>query len=361
MKAQPSLLRRLIRRSWQIILLWLVVSALSLCLMLMFFPPTYEAFSLLRVEPSTLNLFAPSTHQDNPPTHLPYLQTQAQLIRSDQVLGMAVANPLVANLPSITQSADPMDDLRKDLTVENVQDAYLIRVALQAKIPSEAATIVDAVVDAYKKQTEAYAQSATYKRLRESLESEQPRGLLQRISEDDPERVGRSWSRTDRSVPAAGEVLNKNDHPAQPAFKNLGDQHFQSLIAEMMRTELELIAAESQLEVMEQALQTSKVAPGAASSNLDELRLRVASLRKTKQRQTKFFEQIKVPNAVANTDTLQSTMLSHTLSSLQARLDRVTDHIAQLAFETNQEPFRVFVIEPAAVPRSPARNSRLKA
>jgi uncharacterized protein involved in exopolysaccharide biosynthesis len=356
MKVQPSLLRRLIRRSWQIVLLWLVVSAFSLCVMLMFIPPTYEAFSLLRVEPSTLNLFAPSNNQDNTTTHLPYLQTQVQLIKSDRVLGMAVASTGVVNLPSIRQSDDPMDYVRKELTVENVPDAYLIRVALESKIPSEAATIVNAVVDAYKHHTETYAQSAN-RRLRESLETEQQR--LQKKIEATQNELKVLVQNGRIAVPAAGEVLNKNDHPAQPAFKNLGDQHFQSLIAEMMRTELELIAAESQLEVMEQALQTSKVAPGTSSSHVDELRLKVASLRKTKQRQTEFFEQIKVPNTVANTDTFQSTVLNHTLSNLQDRLDRVTDHLEQLAFENKQESFRVVVVHPAAVPRTPARNSRL--
>jgi hypothetical protein len=52
-------------------------------------------------------------------------------------------------------------------------------------------------------------------------------------------------------------------------------------------------------------------------------------------------------------------VLSHTLNNLQARLDRVTGHLAQLAFENGQEPFRVVVVHPAAVPRTPARNSRL--
>ena len=64
---------------------------------------------------------------------------------------------------------------------------------------------------------------------------------------------------------------------------------------------------------------------------------------------------------MANTDTLQSTVLNHALSNLQARLDRVTDHLAQLAFENGQEPFRVFAVHSAAVPRTPARNIRIKA
>ena len=59
------LLRGLIRNWWRILVLWLVVSAPAMCLIWLFIQPTYEAFSLLRVEPSTLNLFAPSNNQDN--------------------------------------------------------------------------------------------------------------------------------------------------------------------------------------------------------------------------------------------------------------------------------------------------------
>ena len=173
-------------------------------------PPTYEAFSLLRVEPSNFSLL-PSDNERNTTARIPYLQTQVQLIKSDRVLDMAVANPMVSNLPSIKQSDDPIDYLRKDLTVENVQDAYLIRVGLESKIPSEAATIVNAVVDAYKHHTEAYAQSAN-RRLRESLEREE-RSLQKKIDATQNElkvlvQNGRM------AAPAAGEVLDRNDHPA---------------------------------------------------------------------------------------------------------------------------------------------------
>ena len=209
------------------LLLWLVVSAPAMCLIWLFIQPTYEAFSLLRVEPSTLNLFAPSNNQDNTTTHLPYLQTQVQLIKSDRVLEMALANTDVATLPSIKQSSDPKYDLNKDLTVEQVQDAYLIRVALESKIPSEAAIIVNAVVNAYKKHTEAYAQSAN-RRLRESLETEE-RILLKKIDMTQNE-LKVLVQNGNVAVPAAKEkepVLNKNDDPAQPqpTFKNLGESH----------------------------------------------------------------------------------------------------------------------------------------
>ncbi len=422
------LLRGLIRNWWRILALWLVVSAPAMCLIWLFIQPTYEAFSLLRVEPSTLNLFAPSNNQDNTTTHLPYLQTQVQLIKSDQVLGMAVANEKVANLPSIKQSSDAKYDLNKDLTVENVQDAYLIRVALESKIPSEAATIVNAVVDAYKKHTESYAQSAN-RRLRESLDTERL-SLEKKIAATQNE-LKDLVQKGNVAVPDAKEkeqVLNKTDDPTQPTFKNLGESLYQKTMAEMMDTELALIEAESKLLVLEQELKASNSENGEQGSSADaeftalieaefmkdpevvslvgeiaeakdqlentkdkvrqsndpsliainkklhklmdqyenlweakykeihqrlsgvsrpslsaisELRLQVAILRHKKDRQTKNFEQIKVDNKVANTDTLESTLLNHKLSNLQGKLDRVTDHLSQLAFETNQEPFRI--------------------
>ena len=67
----------------------------------------------------------------------------------------AVANPQVSTLPSIKESLDPKMDLTQELiVVEIVQDAYLIRVALESKDPAEAAMIVNAVVESYKVQAE---------------------------------------------------------------------------------------------------------------------------------------------------------------------------------------------------------------
>jgi polysaccharide biosynthesis transport protein len=440
-------LRGLIRNWWRILMLWLVVSAPAMCLIWLFIQPTYEAFSLLRVEPSTLNLFAPSNNQDNTTTHLPYLQTQVQLIKSDRVLEMAVSNTNVANLPSIKQSNDPKYDLNKDLTVEHVQDAYLIRVALESKTPSEAATIVNTVVDAYKKHTEEYAQSAN-RRLRESLDTEE-RSLQKKIDAT-KDQLKVLVQNGNVAVPSPKEkeaIVDKNDDPAQPSFKNLGESLYQKTMGEMLNTDLALIEAESQLLVLEQELKASngeneeQGSPANAEftalieaefmkdpevigvigeitearellentkdnvrqsndpslmhinkqihkltyryenlweakykeihqrlrgvsrpslSALSELRLKVATLKHKKDRQTENFKQIKLENKAANTDTFQSTLLSHTLTSLQGRLDRVTGHLAQLAFETNQEPFRIFTVHPAAIPVIPSNNKRLK-
>jgi len=219
---------------------------------------------MIRVEPSAPNLYAPSRSSENSGSALSYFQTQVQLIKSDLVLNAALANPLISNLPSIRESDDPKTDVRKKLTVEIVEDSFLIRVALESKNPTEAAVIVNAVVESYRIQNERYALSAN-KRLRERLERE--------------------------------------------------DELLQTKI-DTVHTRLKALVQEGRVD--------------AAKPSVDQA------------------------------DSLQSAILNHELSSLQNRKDIVTNNLAQLAFESNQESFHIVLVDPAAVPLTPSNNSRLK-
>jgi uncharacterized protein involved in exopolysaccharide biosynthesis len=67
--------------------------------------PTYQATNMIRVEPSAPILFAPTRSTENSGA-ASYLQTHIQLIKSDQVLGAAVASPTVSILPAIKNSLD---------------------------------------------------------------------------------------------------------------------------------------------------------------------------------------------------------------------------------------------------------------
>ena len=55
-----QLLRGLVRNWWRILLLWLVVSAPLIYLIYRFVEPTYQAYSLLRIESNQPELFGPS-------------------------------------------------------------------------------------------------------------------------------------------------------------------------------------------------------------------------------------------------------------------------------------------------------------
>jgi uncharacterized protein involved in exopolysaccharide biosynthesis len=263
MESHPSLMRRLIRRSWQILLLTVFVSFNLVYLIFVFVQPTYEAYSMLRVEPSAPNLFTPSSDRDNHAIGS-YIQTRAHLFRSEAVLSAAVANSKISNLPSIKQSEDPKNDLRNKLAVEIVPDSYLIRVACGSESPIEAAAVVNAAVESYMAQTQRYARAVS-RNLEDSLDDENRR-LGERIK-DVQKRLAQS-------------VEKRNAEAAKP--------------------------------------------------NLNEL------------------------------DKTEAMLLDHELNKLLNRQDRVKDFLAQLEFENKQEAFRMTVVDPAVVPRTPSSNNRLK-
>src|SRR5262249_32936040 len=131
----PQLIARGLARPWgRILLLWLVVSIPVAGVIWYFVPPGYEAQSLLRIEPTQIEVFSDSLQggASDRRSIQDYIGTQIQLMKSNSVLDGAVANREVVNFPMIKGSDDPKADLRENLVVEPVaKGSYLIRVALE--------------------------------------------------------------------------------------------------------------------------------------------------------------------------------------------------------------------------------------
>src|SRR5205807_5078264 len=90
------ILRGISRHWWRILLLWLVVSAPLAYLIYALVEPTYEAFSVLRIEPAQPELFSPGglgRGIDDLKSVQPYLQTQVEIIKSDPLLEKAITKP----------------------------------------------------------------------------------------------------------------------------------------------------------------------------------------------------------------------------------------------------------------------------
>ena len=110
------------------------------------FEPSYSSYSLLRIDSATANPYAmKDVDRDSPE----YVQTQIQLLTSPNVLSAAASEPKVAALESVRQSQDAEDYLRQVIKVKPRQGSSLIDVTAETPKQSEAAVIVNAVVDAY--------------------------------------------------------------------------------------------------------------------------------------------------------------------------------------------------------------------
>lgn len=163
------------RGSWtrRALLIWLLACGPACFLLYRYIEPTYEATSILRVEPAVEPITSPDLHNNRDISEVrPYLRTQMQLMKSDKVLAAALARTEINRLPMARSSKDPRADLRKNLGVSIVDDTYLIRVTLGSKDPAEAAAIVNGVVREYLDQHNGYQANAN-RALKKSLESEQ--------------------------------------------------------------------------------------------------------------------------------------------------------------------------------------------
>jgi len=251
-----QLLRGLSHHWWKILLVCLVVSPPLMTGIWFSIQPTYEAYSLLRIEPAAPELFGPLKGGEG--RSVSYLQTQANLITTNRILETVVADPLVVNIPLIKKSEDPKTDLRRRLAVDILDDANLIRVALESTEPVDAATIVNAVVQSYLTENTRYNRGGN-KELRESLSKQQEK--LQDEIKTNKEKLKELVKKGAKvAVPKPTEMLNVNNDTdsIQPAFKTVSEDLLHRTMHDMVQTDLALIETEANLDVRKTANQLER-------------------------------------------------------------------------------------------------------
>lgn len=244
----PGILRRLAGRLWQILMLWLVLSASVAFLIYLSIQPTYEAASLLRIEPGTINPFEPLERgaAASETRNSTYLKTQVGLITSAKVLDSAIADPLVVNLASIRKAVDPKTEILEDLKVVIVPGTNLIHISLELPNPEEAVTIVRAVVQSYLTQNTDYSRGAN-RDLTQSLKQQ----LLKIGSEIELKRsMMMELSKKGRAAPINPRgLLNPKTEtdPTQPTLNKATEEQFAKLIDKQVECDLAYLDALSQL------------------------------------------------------------------------------------------------------------------
>ena len=137
---------RATRRYWWLILaLWTVGSAGLGAAVYLRIRPQYRAFSLLKVDPSAMDLYASGIREGDGP----YMKTNVELIKSPNVLTAAISEEKVRELPRIRNAADPVQELTKNVMVQIRPDTQLIEVWMMSPSGEEAAILVNAVVQGF--------------------------------------------------------------------------------------------------------------------------------------------------------------------------------------------------------------------
>ena len=156
-------------RYWKFVLpLWLVGSAAGMVLVYYKVKASYEAVSLVRIDPG-LVLFS-SSGANNTAAVNQFLSTQVNLFKSNQVLKMALDDQKVKDLAMVRNAEDPMILLRDALWLNVRPNTYLVDVGMRADSLMEAETIVDSIVNNYVEYQESTNAKASDRVIR-NLES----------------------------------------------------------------------------------------------------------------------------------------------------------------------------------------------
>jgi succinoglycan biosynthesis transport protein ExoP len=109
--------------------------------------PGYTASAVIEVKAEKPNLL-PGMGQNRPDLKS-FQSTQLRLVKSRLVIHAALARPGVAALPTVCAQSDPVDWLADELLVEFPATAELLTISLTGDRPSDIATLVNAVAEAY--------------------------------------------------------------------------------------------------------------------------------------------------------------------------------------------------------------------
>jgi capsular exopolysaccharide synthesis family protein len=258
---------------WLVLILWVIGTSAAATGIYLKIRPSYRASSLLRVEPAATDLYGLKGNGDSLGT---FQETQVQLITSSNVLTSAGTNPKVASLEKIQTAGDVVIELRKLLEVRVVSGTYLIEVGMTSNSPTEASTIVNAVVDAYLESNSEWSEGATRSQI-QKLENYM-KDL--ETKSDDLERRWREYAskgdvdlRLIEKFQRAGnaEKATESSSGTSTNRSTISVENYKNMQEELLKAELDLTEAESWLEIVKKFM-NKPATPAAAAPDEDRIK-----------------------------------------------------------------------------------------
>ena len=109
--------------------------------------PVYSSFSQIYVDQGGRNLLSGDNSSSS--MSMSQLATQCEVLRSSHILSVALADPLVATLPSVLNDELTLAQVKRSLDASVGRNDETITVRYESASPTEAGVITDAIVRAY--------------------------------------------------------------------------------------------------------------------------------------------------------------------------------------------------------------------
>jgi capsular exopolysaccharide synthesis family protein len=241
-RPDPIALLRALRRRWGIALaVGLCLAAVAMTVTWLTWPSQYTSFALLRVAAAAPRLVFDTADSKVGGDFATYQRTQVQLIKSRFVLNAALRRPGVADFESVRQQKDPVKWLGDQVNVEYPGGSEILRISMSGDVPSDIATLVNAVQEAYLQEIVNKERDQRLARLNE----------LESIYSGSEEKV-RSKRSTYRQL---ARTLGTSDSQALTHKQQMALEHFSQLKAEQTRLRFDRMRLQVRLSAMKNGSQ----------------------------------------------------------------------------------------------------------
>jgi uncharacterized protein involved in exopolysaccharide biosynthesis len=270
--------------------------------------------------PTAVGLLRIAQDKDDRTDYRIFRNTQAVLIKARLVLNGALRRPGIADLALVKAQKDPVAWLEENLQVSFPLDGEVLRVALVVGKPSEAAALVNAVVDVYVEQFVARDQTATRDRL----------DILKKLHSD-----------YDDKLRAKRNALRELAEAVGSRHATLLELKRELALKELNALQMELLGLQSQ--VRKAQLELSKVRTAELRERLDMLKKLEDMLKEQVEKKEKALTQL----GRIDVD-LQA--ISEEIRVLEGVQKKLAAELESLQVKVQAPPGRITVIEKADVP-----------
>jgi len=241
----------------------LLLGAIGGGIVYMFFEPVYEAAAWFRIEERTPSLVFESKGEDRSKT---FFQTQIELIRSPMVVGAVLKRPEIAHLPELESQPDPTAWLAKHIKVTPVGESELFRIVFAGPEPKNAASLVNAVTEAYF-------------RLRDQSDGERNRKVIE-LLEQEQNRRQREVQRLRENLRELNRQVTGSDvFPAKPAAETTAKRPLADLQGRLVAAQVDRVVLEARIKAAENELRSKEQEDAPAQAKGTLLSKREAALR----------------------------------------------------------------------------------
>ena len=246
-KLSIKLVWRAFRRHWwQALLVWIIGSTSLMALAYYKVKPTYDAFSTIKIDPGDRGLF-----RENSATidFEVFKETQVKRVTNPNVISTALAaHPDLLHLPRLALAQDAEAEIRKSLAVMVIPKTNLIQVSMSSESATEAAQIVNAVIEAYLKVALDSNEEETEKRCRRLREVKEERTIAVRQKRDAIATLVKRIGTVDTN-----QARDRN---------SVTIEQYSLLSRQLLQTDLELVEAQAWLDQLQNEPITPAVGNG---------------------------------------------------------------------------------------------------